>query len=502
MTESAVANESARASAGAPSEAEILRNYIGGRWVQSRASEFLDVYNPALGEVIARTPLSTAEDVDAAVAAARKAFPAWRDTPPVTRARVLFKFKALLEEHFEELARIVTTEHGKTLDESRGSVRRGIECVEVACGSPSLMMGYGLENIASGIDCSVIRQPVGVCAAIAPFNFPAMVPLWFLPFAVATGNTLLVKPSEQVPLSQRRMIQLLEKCDLPAGVVNLVNGGREVVEAICDHPGIRAVSFVGSTPVARAVYRRATHAGKRVQALGGAKNFIVVMPDADFDRSIDVITESFYGCAGERCLAGSVLVPVGQAHREARDRIVASAGALRVGDGTEPDVGMGPVISARHRERVVSYIEKGVAEGAKLVLDGRTLKVPEREKGFFLGPTVFDDVTPAMTIGREEIFGPVASITPVKTLEQAIEVMHAHPNANATSIFTSSGKAAREFARHASASMVGVNIGVAAPMAYFPFGGSKDSFFGDLKVHGRDAYEFYTDKKVVISRWF
>jgi malonate-semialdehyde dehydrogenase (acetylating)/methylmalonate-semialdehyde dehydrogenase len=499
MTESAVVSEKTQ-TAGAG--VESLRNYIGGRWVESRTREFLDVYNPARGEVIAKTPLSTGEDLDAAVAAARKAFPAWRDTPPVTRVRALFKFKALLEEHFEELARIVTTEHGKTLDESRGSVRRGIECVEVACGTPSLMTGYGLENIASGIDCNVIKQPVGVCAAIAPFNFPAMVPLWFLPFAVATGNCVIVKPSEQVPLSMTRMFQLLEKCDLPPGVVSLVNGSRAVVEAICDHPDIRAVSFVGSTPVARAVYQRATHAGKRVQALGGAKNFIVVMPDADFDRSIGAITESFYGCAGERCLAGSVLVPVGEAHKEARDRIVSSAGALRVGDGAEPGVAMGPVIRAQHRDKVLSYIEKGVAEGAKLVLDGRNLRVPEREKGFFVGPTVFDDVSPSMAIGRDEIFGPVASITPVKTLEEAIAVMHAHPNANATSIFTSSGKAAREFARLASASMVGVNIGVAAPMAYFPFGGAKDSFFGDLKVHGRDTYEFYTDKKVVISRWF
>ncbi len=287
MTESAVVSEKTQT---AGDEVETLRNYVGGRWVESRTREFLDVYNPARGEVIAKTPLSTGEDVDAAVAAATKAFPGWRDTPPVTRARALFKFKSLLEEHFEELARIVTTEHGKTLDESRGSVRRGIECVEVACGTPSLMMGYGLENIASGIDCNVIKQSLGVCAAIAPFNFPAMVPLWFLPFAVATGNCIIVKPSEQVPLSQTRMFQLLEKCDLPPGVVSLVNGSRAVVEAICDHPDIRAVSFVGSTPVARAVYQRATHAGKRVQALGGAKNFIVVMPDADFDRSIGAST--------------------------------------------------------------------------------------------------------------------------------------------------------------------------------------------------------------------
>lgn len=483
-------------------DVEILKNYIGGRWVESRAREFADVHNPAIGEVIARAPLSTREDLDAAVAAAKLALSGWRDTPPAVRARAMFTFRALLDEHFDELARLVTLEHGKTLDESRGSVRRGIECVEVACGAPSLMMGYGLDNIANGIDCQVLRYPVGVCAAIAPFNFPAMVPLWFLPFAVATGNAFIVKPSEQVPLSQRRIFQLLGQCDLPPGVANLVNGAREVVEGICEHPDIRAVSFVGSTPVARLVYQKATHAGKRVQALGGAKNFIVIMPDADFDRAIEAITESFYGCAGERCLAGSVLVPIGTAHAEARDRLVESARRLRVGDGAEAGVRMGPVISGRHRERVLGYIEKGLAEGATLALDGRQVRVEGRPKGFFVGPTVFDRVAPAMAIGREEIFGPVASITPAGTLDEAIALMEAHPNANATSIFTSSGKAAREFSRRATASMVGVNIGVAAPMAYFPFGGAKDSFFGDLKVHGRDAFEFYTDKKVTISRWF
>lgn len=502
MTDSMVAERAAARSRSSSNGVETLRNFVGGRWIEARTREFLDVYNPARGEVIARTPLSTAEDLDAAVVEAKKAFPEWRDTPVVVRSRAMFRFRQLLEENFEELARTVTREHGKTIDESRGSVRRGIECVEVACGTPSLMMGQGLENIASGIDCTVIRQPVGVCAVIAPFNFPAMVPLWFLPFAVATGNTIIVKPSEQVPLSQRLVFELLEKCELPPGVVNLVNGAREVVEAICDHPEIRAVSFVGSTPVARTVWRRATQAGKRVQALGGAKNFIVVMPDADWDRSISTITESFYGCAGERCLAGSVLVPVGEAHRQARDRMAASARALKVGDGMESGVAMGPVISASHREKVLGYIDKGIAEGAKLVVDGRKASVAGSEKGFFLGPTLFDDVQPSMTIGHEEIFGPVASITPVRSLSEAIEVMHAHPNANATSIFTSSGKSAREFARLASASMVGVNIGVAAPMAFFPFGGAKDSFFGDLKVHGRDTYEFYTDKKVVISRWF
>jgi len=479
-----------------------LDNFIGGRWVMSSATSYYDVHNPAVGDVIGRTPLSTAADVGAAVAAATAALPAWRDTPVNARAQVLHKFKGALEQHFEELARIVTTEHGKTLDEARGSVRRGIECVEVACGAPSLMQGSALEDIASGIDCHVVRQPLGVCAAIAPFNFPAMVPMWFLPFAIVTGNTFVLKPSEQVPLSQRMMAELLQKCGLPPGVVNLVNGGSDVVNALCDHPGIRAVSFVGSTPVARHVYQRATHAGKRVQALGGAKNFVVVMPDADLDRSMAAIAESFYGCAGERCLAGSMLVPVGHVHQETRDRMVEAAKSLRVGDGTQPGVTMGPVISERHRERVRGYIDKGVVDGAKLLVDGRDTRVPDRPRGYFVGPTVFDEVSIRMTIGHDEIFGPVAAISPVTSLDDAIALMKSHPNANAASIFTSSGKAAREFAKHATASMVGINVGVAAPMAYFPFGGAKDSFFGDLKAHGRDAFEFYTDKKVTISRWF
>jgi malonate-semialdehyde dehydrogenase (acetylating)/methylmalonate-semialdehyde dehydrogenase len=433
------------------------------------------------------------------VKAATRAFPEWSETPPVVRARAMFAFRERLEAHAEELARIVTTEHGKTLAESRGSVRRGIECVEVACGAPSHLMGYGLENVAAGIDCTVMRQPIGVCAAIAPFNFPAMVPLWFLPFAVVSGNTFVLKPSEQVPLSMRRIFELLAECGLPAGVVNLVNGGAEVAEAICDHPGIRAVSFVGSTAIARHVYQRASAAGKRVQALGGAKNFIVVMPDADLDRAIPTITESFYGCAGERCLAGSVLLPVGAAHGPVRERLIESARSLRVGDGSAPDVDMGPVISARHRDRVNGYVEAGLHEGAKLVLDGRARRLPG--EGFFVGPSVFDAVAPTMTIGREEIFGPVAAVCGVRDLDEAFRILDAHPNANAASVFTTDGKTAREFAHRATASMVGVNIGVAAPMAYFPFGGARDSFFGDLKVHGRDAFEFYTDKKVTISRW-
>jgi malonate-semialdehyde dehydrogenase (acetylating)/methylmalonate-semialdehyde dehydrogenase len=479
---------------------ELLSNFIGGRWVSSTGAESINVTNPAKGIAIARTPMSTAADVDDAVKAATAAFPDWSETPPAARAQTMFKFKQLLETHFEEIARIVTTEHGKTLDEARGSLRRGVECVDVACGAPSMLMGYGLENISRNIDCSVMRQPIGVVAAITPFNFPAMVPLWFMPFAVVCGNTFVLKPSEQVPLSQQRMFELLQQCDLPPGVVNLVHGGKDVVNAICDHPGIRGVSFVGSTDVARHVYRRGTHAGKRVQALGGAKNYIIVMPDADLDKSIPIISESFYGCAGERCLAGSVLLPVGGAHKDVRDRMVAAAESLRVGDGLEPNIDMGPVVSAKHKERVVGYINQGASEGAKLLVDGRARKVPS--EGFFVGPTVFDAVTADMKIGHEEIFGPVATMCPVKDLDEAFKLMYAHPNANATSIFTSSGKAAREFAHRATASMVGVNIGVAAPMSYFPFGGARDSFFGDLKVHGRDAFEFYTDKKVTISRWF
>jgi malonate-semialdehyde dehydrogenase (acetylating)/methylmalonate-semialdehyde dehydrogenase len=477
-----------------------LSNFIGGRWVQSTATEHVRVTNPARGVVIAETPLSPAADVDAAVRAAAAAFPGWSETPPVVRARAMFRFARLLEDQFEEIARLVTTEHGKTLEESRGSVRRAIECVEVACGAPSLLTGGGLENVSAGIDCVAMRQPIGVCAAITPFNFPAMVPLWFLPFAIVCGNTFVLKPSEQVPLSAQKLFELLATCDLPPGVVNVVHGGQQVVEAICTHPGIKAVSFVGSTPIARLVYQKATNAGKRVQALGGAKNFIVVMPDANLDRAIPIIAESFYGCAGERCLAGSILVPVGDAHAEVRDRMVAAAEAITVGDGLQPGVTMGPLISARHRERVLGFVEKGIAEGGRLVADGRARALPA--EGYFVGPTVFDGVSLDMSIGREEIFGPVATVAPAKDLDDALRMMQSHPNANATSIFTSSGKAAREFSHRATASMVGVNIGVAAPMAYFPFGGARDSFFGDLKVHGRDAFSFYTDQKVTISRWF
>ena len=397
----------------------------------------------------------------------------------------------------------MTTEHGKTLDEARGSVRRGIECAEVACGAPSLMQGFGLEDISNGVDCHVVRQPIGVVAAIAPFNFPAMVPMWFLPFAIVTGNTFILKPSEQVPLSQRMMVDLLQQCDLPPGVVNLVNGGRDVVNAICDHPGIRAVSFVGSTPIARHVYQRATDTGKRAQALGGAKNFVVVMPDADFDRSIDIISESFYGCAGERCLAGSMLIPVGDAHRDARDRMVAAAQALKVGDGTTPGVTMGPVISAGHRDKVLGYIEKGVSRGratpgrrthdARRGSPERLLRRPDgvRQRVGQDGDRPRGDLRAGgLHLPGEDARRGDRDDARASERQRHVDLHLAAARRRASS------------RQHATASMVGVNIGVAAPMAYFPFGGAKDSFFGDLKAHGRDGIEFYTDKKVTISRWF
>jgi malonate-semialdehyde dehydrogenase (acetylating) / methylmalonate-semialdehyde dehydrogenase len=480
---------------------KTLRNFVGGEWVAAAATESLEITNPATGESLGRVPLSGARDVDAAVSAARSAFPKWRETPPVVRARHLFTLKNLLEQHFEELAATVTRENGKTLDESRGSVRRGIENVEHACGIPTLMMGKTLEDIASGIDCETFRQPLGVFAAITPFNFPAMVPMWFWPYAIATGNTFVLKPSEQVPFSPTRIVELAVEAGIPPGVLNLVHGAKDAVTAILEHPGIAGVSFVGSSPVARIVYEGAAKHGKRVQALGGAKNHIVVMPDADMDRAVSIATESTFGCSGQRCLAGSVLVATGKAYEPFREKFVASAKALRLGNGAEAGTTMGPVVSAKHKEKVLGYVESGRKEGATLLLDGRGAKVEKHPRGHFVGPTIFDGVAPEMTIGREEIFGPVASLTHAATIDDAIAAVHRSSFANATSIFTTSGKAAREFRYRVGVSMIGVNIGVAAPMAFFPFGGTKGSFFGDLKAHGHDAIEFYTDKKVVISRW-
>ncbi len=482
--------------------ATTLKIFVGGRWLDSSAKTTAEVRNPATNGLLARVPMGGAEDVDRAVQAALKAYPAWRATPPVNRVRPMFKFRELLEKHFEEIARICTLEHGKTIEESRSSVRRAVDNVEVACGIPSLMQGASLEDVATGIDSQYFRQPMGVFAAITPFNFPAMVPMWFLPHAIACGNTFILKPSERVPLSQMRMFELLHEAGFPDGVVNLVHGGKEAVDGILDHPGIQGVSFVGSSPVARYIYKRGAENGKRVQALGGAKNFVLVMPDADIARAAAVSTESCFGCAGERCLANSVVLAVGEAYEAIRARLVDEARKIVVGDGVEGGVTMGPVISAAHREKVLSYIEKGIAEGATLALDGRAFKHPKHPDGYYLGPTIFTDVKPDMVIAREEIFGPVLCVMKADTFDQAVEIVKRHDLGNASSIFTSSGKYAREYRWRVEPSMLGVNIGVAAPMAFFPFGGAKGSFFGDLKAHGRDSIEFYTDKKVTITRWF
>ena len=482
--------------------AGTLQLYVGGRWVDSSAKTTGEVRNPVTNELLARVPMGGAEDVDRAVQAALKAYPGWRATPPVHRVRPLFKFRELLEKHFDDIARVVTREHGKTLDESRSSVRRAVDNVEVACGIPSLMQGASLEDVATGIDSQYFRQPMGVFAAITPFNFPAMVPMWFLPHGVACGNTFIVKPSERVPLSQMRMFELLHDAGFPEGVVNMVHGGKDVVDGILDHPGIVGVSFVGSSPVAHYVYKRGAEKGKRVQALGGAKNFVLVMPDADMARAASVSTESCFGCAGERCLANSVVLAVGDAYEVMRTRLVDEARKIRVGDGLEPGVTMGPVITAAHREKVLGYIEKGIAEGATLALDGRGYKDAKHPEGYFLGPTIFTDVKPGMTIAEEEIFGPVLCVMKAATFDEAVEIVKRHELGNASSIFTSSGKYAREYRYRVEPSMLGVNIGVAAPMAFFPFGGAKGSFFGDLKAHGRDAIDFYTDKKVTITRWW
>ncbi len=481
--------------------ATTLRNFIGGEWVAPSSADYLELTNPATGEPLGKVPLSGARDVDAAVAAAQAAFLKWRQVPPVVRARYLFKLKYLMEEHFDEIATTVTREHGKTLDEARGSVRRGIENVEHACGIPTLMMGKTLEDVASGIDCEYVRQPLGVFAAVTPFNFPAMVPFWFWPYAIATGNTFILKPSEQVPFSSTRILELAQEAGIPAGVLNMVHGAKDVVNALLAHPGIAGISFVGSSPVAKYVYQEGAKHGKRVQALGGAKNHVIVMPDADMDRAVVNISESLFGCAGQRCLAGSVVVAAGKAYEPFRDKLLSAAKELRLGYGLEPGVTMGPVISAKHKEKVLAYVEAGRKDGATLLLDGRATKVDKHPRGHFIGPTVFDGVQPDMTIGKEEIFGPVAAVSHVSNLDEGIEMVQRSGFANATSIFTQSGKAAREFRYRVGVSMIGVNIGVAAPMAFFPFGGTKGSFFGDLKAHGHDSIEFYTDKKVVISRW-
>jgi malonate-semialdehyde dehydrogenase (acetylating)/methylmalonate-semialdehyde dehydrogenase len=480
----------------------LIDNYVGGQWTPASGTDELDVTNPATGDVLARVPLSSSADLDAAVAAARAALPEWRKVSVIARARKLFELREGLEARKEELARSVTTEMGKTIVDARAEVARMIEMVEAATAVPTTMQGRIIEDVSTNVDAETVRQPVGVCAAIVPFNFPAMVPFWFLPFAIACGNTFVLKPSEQVPLTQQIAFEVLDGLGLPPGVVNLVNGGRQVVEGILDHPGIDAVSFVGSAPVARIIYERAAKAGKRVQALGGAKNHMVVMPDAVLDKTVDGLIASGFGAAGQRCMAGSVVVTVGDAHDKLMPALREATAKLRVGDGLQEGIDVGPVVSCQARDRIREWIDRGVSEGATLAVDGREPEGELPSDGSYVAPTILDDVKPEMAVAQEEIFGPVLSVINVGSLDEAIEVINHSRFGNGVSIFTESGASVRRFRHEVQVGMVGVNIGVAAPVAFFPFSGWKDSFLGDLHAHGPDAVEFYTRKKTVTSRWF
>ncbi len=476
-------------------------NYVDGEWRSSRSSDLYEVQNPATLETLARVPLAGPEEVDAAVTAAASAFPAWRRTPPQDRIQYLFRFRDLLIQHVDDIARTITQENGKTLAESRGELQRGIENVEVACGIPTLMQGYNLEDVASGIDEIMIRQPLGVTVAITPFNFPAMIPLWFLPYAIACGNTFVLKPSERVPLTARLLFELLHTTGLPKGVVNLVVGAKPAVDALLRHPQVKAVSFVGSTPVAKYIYAEAAAHGKRVQCQGGAKNHVIVMPDADLAMTAKIVSDSAFGCAGQRCLAVSTAVTVGDASRSFPSALLELASSIRVGNGLDEGVQMGPVISPTSKARILNLIDKGIHDGGKLLLDGRNSNLNNGERGNFLRPTVIAGLGGQSELTDTEIFGPVLTLREVSSLDDAIDLLSRSPYGNASSIFTTSGHTARKFRYEAPTGNVGINIGVAAPMAYFPFSGWKDSFLGVLHGQGRDAVEFYTDKKVVIERW-
>jgi malonate-semialdehyde dehydrogenase (acetylating)/methylmalonate-semialdehyde dehydrogenase len=475
----------------------MIANLIAGQWYRPNTPA-LPVYNPATEDVLDEVPLSGAAEVAQAVAAAAAAFPEWSRTPVMERTRLMFRYKMLLEEHCEELAAIVTRHHGKTLDEARGEVRRGIEVVDFACGAPTLLQGRTLRQVSGGVDQDLYRYPLGVAAGIPPFNFPVMIPLWMFPLAVVAGNTFVLKPSERTPLGAVRLAELFAEAGFPPGVLNVVHGARETVEALIAAPEVQAVSFVGSAPVARHVYEEAARHGKRVQALGGAKNHIVVMPDADLTVAVPALLGSAFGNAGERCLAGSVAVAVGEASQRLLEPLRAQTSTLVVGPGDQPGVDVGPLIRAEHRDRVARYIDQGVAEGATLLVDGRTYM---QRKGFFLGPTILNEVHPAMAVGREEIFGPVLSVAHVQTLEEAIAQANHMALGNMAVIFTRDGRAAREFRDSVEAGMIGVNVPVAQPFAFFPFSGWKGSFYGDLHVHGTDGIEFYTRKKMFITRW-
>ncbi len=476
-----------------------VRNFIGGRWEERDGRDTEPVYDPATGEVVAETPLSTREDVDRAVKRAKEAFASWAATPVVERARVLFGFKNLLEEHFEELRDLVTLENGKDAADAAGEVRRGIEVVEFACGMPTLMMGETVRDVAKGIDNSSWRYPLGVVAAITPFNFPCMVPLWTMPVAIGAGNAYILKPSERTPLCAVRLGELISEAGLPDGVFSIVNGAREAVDGILEHPGIKAVSFVGSQPVAEHIYTHGCAHGKRVQALAGAKNSMVVMPDAVLEKAVPNIISSAYGNAGERCLAGSVLVAVGGVADDLVGRLKEAAASMKVGPGKEQGSELTPVIRDSHRDKVRSYVDLGEEEGAEVVLDGREAPLQE---GFFMGPTLLDRVTAEMRVGREEIFGPVLSVIRAKTLDEALAIGRKSEYGNGASIFTRDGHAARQFKHHFNAGMIGINIGVPAPMAWFPFTGWNKSFFGDLHIQGTEAIQFYTQQKMTMTRWF
>ena len=480
---------------------ETLTNFVDGKWKNSIATEAIDVTNPGTGEVIAKLPLSPAQEVDEVTRAAVKAFRAWRNVPVMERITYLFKFESLIKENFDELARTITMECGKTLAESGGEMQRALENVQVACAIPTLMQGQFSENIASGIDEFMIRQPVGVGAALVPFNFPAMIPFWFFPYAIACGNAYIVKPSEKVPLTMRKAFQLLEQTGLPKGVVNLINGTRETSEAILDHPDIRAISFVGSTPIARQVYARAAANGKRVQCQGGAKNPILVLPDADMDFASRAIAESSLGCAGQRCLAGSMAITVGEARKTFTEAIAEKASSRRVGYGLDDGVEMGPVITPDSKSRIEGLIQKGADEGAKVLVDGRKADVKGYAKGNYLKPTLLEYDNPNGEILKTEIFGPVLSLLHVNTIDDAIKLVNSGKYGNMACLFTESGSAARKFRNEAEPGNIGINIGVAAPIAAFPFSGAKESFFGDLHAQGRHAIEFFTQTKVVVERW-
>jgi malonate-semialdehyde dehydrogenase (acetylating) / methylmalonate-semialdehyde dehydrogenase len=482
-------------------EQGTLLNFVGGSWQRADARENLAVHNPATGEVLSSAPLSEAAAVARAVEAAQKALPAWRRTPAGDRIQPLFRLKALLDAQFTDVAKLITQECGKTLGEAEGELRRGIENVEVASGIPSLMMGSNLEDIASGIDELMIRQPVGVVGVIAPFNFPGMIPLWFLPYAVACGNTLVLKPSEKTPMTMAKIFQLAEQAGFPPGVLNLVHGGKDAVDALLDHPAVRAISFVGSTSVARYIYSRAAANGKRVQCQGGAKNPVIVLPDADLEMTTKIVADSAFGCAGQRCLASSVVITVADATKPFTEQISAAASARKIGYGLEAGVEMGPVISPESRARIEGLIAAGVAAGARPLVDGRNAKVAGYESGNFVRPTVLGDVDPASELARTEVFGPVLSLMQVETVDDAIALVNQAAYGNQACLFTSSGSAARKFRYEAQVGNIGINVGVAAPMAYFPFSGWKESFFGDLHAQGRDAIDFYTEKKVVVERW-